>query len=97
LKDELASPKYVCPAEAMAGLMIRDPALREGKPSDEIMDLAATAMKDAVGKVKARNLPEVDIEMPCNICWLQKQSTSEFGCNYGKKNGKHEVVCVLLR
>ncbi|VDO75303.1 unnamed protein product [Heligmosomoides polygyrus] len=69
----------------MAGLMISDPTLREG-PRDgktfvfrttftkregsetetAIMDLAARAMKDAVGK---------------------KGSTSEFGWNYGKKDG----------
>ncbi|VDO75304.1 unnamed protein product [Heligmosomoides polygyrus] len=72
LKEELASIKYDCPFEGMAGLMIRDPALREGRPRDgkghlflttftrpessesetEIMDLAATTMKDAVGEVK---------------------------------------------
>lgn len=51
------------------------------------MDLAARAMKDAVGKVRERRLPEANTLMHCNNCWLQKGSTSEFGWNYGKKDG----------
>ncbi|VDP60470.1 unnamed protein product, partial [Heligmosomoides polygyrus] len=27
----------------------------------------------------------------------KKGSASEFGCNYGKKDGEHVVVCVFLR
>ncbi|VDP61236.1 unnamed protein product [Heligmosomoides polygyrus] len=79
----------------MAGLMIREPSLckapiggkgqlfrttftrPEGSESEkDIMDLAATTMKDAVGK---------------------KRSTSGFGCNYAKKDGKHEVLCVFMK
>ncbi|VDO83947.1 unnamed protein product [Heligmosomoides polygyrus] len=94
-KEELASLKYECALEGMAGLMIREPSLCKG-PSDgkgqlfrttftrpegsesveDIMNLAATTMKNAVGK---------------------KGSASEFGCNYAKKDGKHEVVCVFMK
>ncbi|VDO83943.1 unnamed protein product [Heligmosomoides polygyrus] len=95
LKEELASLKYECALEGMAGLMIREPSLCNGpsdgkgqlfrttftrpegsEPEKDIMDLAATTTKDAVG---------------------EKGSTSEFGCNYAKKDGKHEVVCVFMK
>ncbi|VDP27241.1 unnamed protein product [Heligmosomoides polygyrus] len=96
LKNKLASLKYECSAEGMAGLMIRDPALREGRPRDGKGYLFRTTFTRPEGSESEKDIMDLAARTVKDAVG-KKGSASEFGCNYGKKDGEHVVVCVFLR
>ncbi|VDO75309.1 unnamed protein product [Heligmosomoides polygyrus] len=75
----------------MAGLMIRDPALREGRPRDGKGYLFRTTFTRPEVRESEKDIMDLAARTVKDAVG-KKGSASEFGCNYGKKDGEHVVL-----